>query len=59
MVKYNVKNGNFTYKAAGKSLTGQSQSRVSNDARNKIDSNRISGANSNNRNSLQQPQGSN
>lgn len=37
LLKYNVKNGNFTFKAAGKNLNGQSLGRS--DAR-KMDSNR-------------------
>ncbi len=38
MVKYNVKNGNFTFKAAGKNVTNQGGARS--DSR-KIDSNRV------------------
>ena len=42
MVKYNVKNGNFTFKAAGKNLAGGSAART--DSR-KIESNRVASSN--------------
>lgn len=44
MVKYNVKNGNFTFKAAGKNLAGGSAART--DSR-KIESNRVASSNRN------------
>ena len=47
LVKYNVKNGNFTFKAAGKNVTGGSGARA--DSR-KLDSGRVPTAG--NRNAL-------